>query len=75
MSYTRRSFRLSTSFGRKGPGEAGGLFPGRDQIGGKRQQVYLLWKKSTEKYNKNLDEKFRQIVLGIEQITKEDEET
>jgi transposase len=34
----------------------------------------FVWKKSTEKYDKMLDEKFRQIVFGIEQITKEDEE-
>jgi transposase len=34
----------------------------------------FVWKKSTEKYDKMLDEKFRQIVFGIEQVTKEDEE-
>lgn len=34
----------------------------------------FVWRKSTEKYDKNLDEKFQQIVLGIEQVMKDDEE-
>jgi transposase len=34
----------------------------------------FVWRKSTEKYDKKLDEKFQQIVLGIEQVMKEDEE-
>jgi transposase len=34
----------------------------------------FVWRKSTEKYDQKLDEKFRQIVLDIEQVTREDEE-
>lgn len=34
----------------------------------------FVWRKSTEKYDKKLDEKFQQIVLGIEHVIKEDEE-
>uniref|UniRef100_UPI000D3E295E IS1182 family transposase n=1 Tax=Peribacillus acanthi TaxID=2171554 RepID=UPI000D3E295E len=34
----------------------------------------FVWRKSTEKYDQKLDEKFRQIVWDIEQVTREDEE-
>jgi transposase len=34
----------------------------------------FVWKKSTEKYDKKLDEKFQQILLSIEEVTKEDEQ-
>jgi len=34
----------------------------------------FVWRKSTEKYDKKLDEKFQQIVLDIEQVMKEDQE-
>jgi hypothetical protein len=34
----------------------------------------FVWKGSTLKYNQKLDEKFQQIVLSIEEITKEDEQ-
>lgn len=34
----------------------------------------FVWRKSTEKYDRKLDEKFRQIVASIKQVTKEDEE-
>ncbi|TCL53329.1 transposase [Thermolongibacillus altinsuensis] len=34
----------------------------------------FVWRKSTEKYDQKLDEKFQQIVASIEQVTKEDEE-
>jgi transposase len=34
----------------------------------------FVWRKSTEKYDQKLDEKYRQIVATIEQMTKEDEE-
>ncbi|RXJ02861.1 IS1182 family transposase [Anaerobacillus alkaliphilus] len=33
----------------------------------------FVWKKSIEKYDKALDEKYQQIVLGIERIVKEDQ--
>lgn len=33
----------------------------------------FVWKKATERYDKNLDEKFRQIVLAIEGVTEADE--
>ncbi len=33
----------------------------------------FVWRKSTEKYDKKLDEKFQQILLSIEEVTKEDE--
>ena len=34
----------------------------------------FVWRKSTEKYDQKLEEKFRKIVASIEQVTKEDEE-
>jgi transposase len=35
----------------------------------------FVWRKSTEKYDKKLDEKFQQILLSIEEVAKEDELT
>jgi transposase len=34
----------------------------------------FVWRKSTEKYDQKLDEKFQQIVLGIEKVIQEDED-
>ena len=34
----------------------------------------FVWRRSTEKYDQKLDEKFKQLVLEIEQVTKEDQE-
>lgn len=34
----------------------------------------FVWRKSTEKYDQKLDEKFRQIVTSIEEVTREDEQ-
>lgn len=34
----------------------------------------FVWRKSTEKYDQKLDEKFQQIVASIEEVTREDEE-
>ncbi|PAE23645.1 MULTISPECIES: IS1182 family transposase [Bacillaceae] len=34
----------------------------------------FVWRKSTEKYDRKLDEKFKQLSLQIEQVTEEDEE-
>ncbi|MED4904530.1 transposase, partial [Parageobacillus thermoglucosidasius] len=35
----------------------------------------FVWRKSTEKYDQKLEEKFRKIVASIEQVVKEDEES
>ena len=34
----------------------------------------FVWRKSTEKYDQKLNEKFKQIILAIEDVTKEDEQ-
>ncbi|MED0895335.1 transposase, partial [Aneurinibacillus migulanus] len=34
----------------------------------------FVWRKSTEKYDQKLDEKFQQIVTSIEEVTREDEQ-
>ena len=34
----------------------------------------FVWRKATEKYDSKLDEKYKQIVLSIEEVMKEDEQ-
>lgn len=43
------------------------------KIEAKANKYTFVWRKATEKYDKNLDEKFQQIVLDIERAIREDE--